>query len=303
MITTNYGVFNGGTWEDLCQKVFKRRYGDAGYQEMHASPGDYGIEGFVSDTGVAFQCYCPEKNYTQKELHEKIRSKINEDLNKLKNYVGPIRERLSDKKIKKWIFVTPYFHQNEILKYTKTKAVEVRGWGLDIIDKDFDVLIYDADFFSSEIHQIKIEAGEKVTFIGVEENDAGYDKEVYENNVSRKNKIRCERDGILDERKHARTNERTIRKWLDGESFLKEIEERSPDIHFKIKRVIHQYEEEVEEMSDFWSGEAENLILKVRDQLGVRISEAVPELGEAERYRIADHMTSKWLAMCPLEIE
>jgi hypothetical protein len=55
MIQTKYGTFDGNSWEELCQRVFKLKYGDDNYQEMPASPGDYGIEGVILNTGVAFQ--------------------------------------------------------------------------------------------------------------------------------------------------------------------------------------------------------------------------------------------------------
>lgn len=54
MFNTKFGPFNGSTWESLCQQVFKRKYQAECYQQMPASPGDYGIEGYTSDTGWAF---------------------------------------------------------------------------------------------------------------------------------------------------------------------------------------------------------------------------------------------------------
>lgn len=80
MFNTKFGPFNGSTWEGLCQQVFKRKYQAECYQQMPASPGDYGIEGYTSDTGWAFQCYCPEKHYERTELYDKQRDKITTDL-------------------------------------------------------------------------------------------------------------------------------------------------------------------------------------------------------------------------------
>lgn len=70
MIQTDFGTFDGTSWERLCQLAFKLKYGPS-YQRMPASPGDYGIEGWTTD-GLAFQCYCPERHYTQDELYEAI---------------------------------------------------------------------------------------------------------------------------------------------------------------------------------------------------------------------------------------
>lgn len=65
MIETPIGQFTGTTWEAACQLAFKSKHGADGYQQIPASPGDYGIEGFTKHTGYAFQCYCPERLYEQ----------------------------------------------------------------------------------------------------------------------------------------------------------------------------------------------------------------------------------------------
>ncbi len=65
MIDTEYGKFDGDKWEKICQICFKRKYEEDCYIEIIASPGDFGIEGFTR-TGKAFQCYCPDFNYPEK---------------------------------------------------------------------------------------------------------------------------------------------------------------------------------------------------------------------------------------------
>ncbi|MFI8751919.1 hypothetical protein ACIGG6_18210 [Vreelandella lionensis] len=118
-----------------------------------------------------------------------------------------------------------------------------------------------------------------------------------------KNKVRCTFNGVLNEDKHLKLNLLTSKKWLNSDIFLKEIEKNASEIYFHVMRVVSQYESEVEELCIIWNGEAEDLISKVRDELALRIGEAIPALGEAERYRLSDQMTSKWLALCPLGIE
>ena len=98
-------------------------------------------------------------------------------------------------------------------------------------------------------------------------------------------------------------NRITSNKWLKNDPFLKEIEKKASEIYFHVMRVINQYESEVEELCITWHGDAEELISKVRDELAQRLGKATPTLGEAEIYRIADQMTSKWIALCPLGIE
>lgn len=306
MIQTTYGTFDGDSWEELCQLIFKSKYKKKQYQEMVASPGDYGIEGFTKLDGVAFQCYCPDSHYTQKELYEKQRDKITADLKKIKKYEKDIKSRLGSTALREWVFVTPVITDNALLRHAQSKQDEVVGWGLTIIDPDFKVILQDAGFFAKEIYEIQESQGKKITLfsaleISNEKNELNFTE--HEENISRKNRLRCMFDGSLDSKKHLRLNKITSKKWLDSDVFLKYIEKDASEVYFHVMRVISQYESEVEELCITWQGEAEELITKVRDELALRIGEAIPSLGEAERYRLSDQMTSKWLAMCPLGIE
>jgi hypothetical protein len=58
MYKTDLGPFDGNSWEMLCQMCFKQKYGGDGYQEMLASPGDFGIEGYTA-TGKYFSATAP----------------------------------------------------------------------------------------------------------------------------------------------------------------------------------------------------------------------------------------------------
>jgi hypothetical protein len=193
-----------------------------------------------------------------------------------------------------------------LLKHAQTKQEEVVGWGLSIIGPDFKVIMQDADFFAKEINEIQTAKGNKITlFSALDLTNSTEDQDVtiYEENISRKNKVRCTFNGVLNEEKHLKLNLLTSKKWLESDPFLKEIEKNASEIYFHVMRVVSQYESEVEELCITWQGEAEGLIFRVRDELALRIGEAIPGLGEAERYRLSDQMTSKWLALCPLGIE
>ena len=124
MFTTKFGPFNGSPWARLCQLVFKRKYQAECYQQMQASPGDYGIEGYTV-TGMAFQCYCPEKHYDRTELYEKQRDKITADLRKLKDYHSELQSRLGSTKISRWVFVPPEIDRNALLQHAKAKEAEI----------------------------------------------------------------------------------------------------------------------------------------------------------------------------------
>ena len=150
MYKTEHGDFNGTTWEEFCQICFKRKYEADGYQEMPAWQGDLGIEGFTR-SGILFQCYCPDEEYAPDDLYEKQRDKITTDLKKLVSNEHELKNYLKTIKVKQWIFVTPGYKKKDIVKHCQDKAVEYRKLNLSILDSSFDVLIYDIDFFATEI--------------------------------------------------------------------------------------------------------------------------------------------------------
>lgn len=307
MFKTKYGPFNGNTWEDLCQQIFKRKYAADGYQEMKASPGDYGIEGFTKATGIAFQCYCPDNLYTQGDLYEKQRDKITKDLKKLKKYEQQLKSRLGKTKIKEWVFVTPEANHNKLLEHAQTKQTEVIGWGLSIISDGLIVLIKDADFFATEINHFQVINGEKLIFDDQIQILPSYDKNddlsEYEKNINRKNKKRCNHEDGKNSNKLKKLNDITTKNWLDGEGLIKKIESTAPQVYHHLVRVINQYEDEVSEISVTWTGTAEELTERVKDSLFQRLRDEIPDMSTTDHRLISSHMVAKWLAFCPLDFE
>lgn len=295
---------DGNLWEEICQLVFKKLYRQFGYQEMPASPGDYGIEGFVKDYGIAIQCYCPEKVYTQEELYEKQRDKITRDLAKLNTYKDELKKRLGDCKIKKWIFLCPEINRNEILSHTVKKQEEIRALSLDFLSDDFEVDVQDIDFYIHEIQEVMTLKGVKITFDSTPQQMDFFDSatEEMELNIHRKNEKRCVIDGSLNSEKHKKLNVLTEKKFLAGDVLLRRIEKESALIYFELARVINQYENEIEELCITWDALPEQLIERIKGVLELRIKESIPLLGDSERHSLADSLVAKWIALCPLEL-
>lgn len=307
MFRTKYGPFNGDTWEDLCQQIFKKKYGPDGYQEMRASPGDFGIEGFTKTTGVAFQCYCPDNNYTQDELYEKQRDKITKDLKKLRTYESELKSRLGDIKIKEWVFVTPEVNHNKLLEHAQTKQDEVKRWGLSIISDELIILIKDADYFATEINNFQVINGERLVFDDevqtLSSHNESDDLSEYEENINRKNKKRCNHNSSGDHEKLRKINIITSKNWLEGEGLVRKIETTAPSIYHHLVRVINQYEDEVSEVSATWSGTADELTEKIKESLYQRLREEVPDMSATDQRKLSNHMIAKWIALCPLDFE
>lgn len=306
MYVTKFGPFNGSTWEGLCQQVFKRKYQAECYQQMPASPGDYGIEGYTSDTGWAFQCYCPEKHYERTELYEKQRDKITADLRKLKDYVSELQARLGSTKISRWAFVTPEVDRNALLAHAKAKETEVRGWKLPILSDDFTVLLHDGDHYLVEINEVRAASGEALVFDDTAPALAALTgkQEQYEQNVHRKSGYRLADKAQMSDfqARVQQLSQRTIEQFLEADGYFRRVASASPMTHVRLVRLINEYEQYVIETSATWSGTAEELTTQVRDGLVKLISdELAPEFDRANALKVARYMTARWLAVCELD--
>lgn len=308
MFATKFGPFNGSTWEGLCQQVFKRKYEKECYQQMHASPGDFGIEGYTVSTGWAFQCYCPEKHYERTELYEKQRDKITKDLGKLKIYQKDLQDRLGSTKLCRWVFVTPEIDRNDLLKHAKAKEAEVRGWSLPFLEDDFTVLLQDGDHYIVEINEIRAAAGEALVFDEAPPVLAKLtgEQETYEKNIYRKCELRlAPHSGRLSYGEQVqRFSQITIESFLAADGYLRHIAMTSPPTYIKLIRLINEYEQHVIETSFTWTGTAEELTTQVREGLERRISaELAPGFDVSNASKVARYMTARWLAVCELNYE
>lgn len=308
MLITNIGAFDGKSWEALCQQVFKKKYAQDGYQQIKASPGDFGLEGFTLLTGFGFQCYCPDKHYASKELYEAQRDKITTDLGKLKLYEADIAARIHGMKLSRWVFVTPELDRNALLRHARTKEEEVRGWNLGIIGTDFAIHLQDAEFYLTEINEIRSVSGLSLDFNVAPPVLPLLDQpqEIYEENIRRKSGRR-----LIQKAASARYQERleklnhlTLTNFLGTDGFFKRIEETAPLLYFRLLRLISEYELEVAETTTLWTGTPEELTEHVRDRLANRVlKELSPEMNETTAAQIARHMIARWLAICELDYD
>lgn len=152
------GKLDGDTWEELCQSCYRIKYQAQHYLEIPAvHGGDAGIEGFTRN-GIVNQCYCPERDYSDDELYEHLRSKMTTDIGKLldKGYKGRLN-KLGVPIIHEWHFVIPEYRDSRIIEHAEKKRKEVldakakNPSQYDYIADDFDVVIKVAEDFKFEI--------------------------------------------------------------------------------------------------------------------------------------------------------
>jgi hypothetical protein len=155
------GPLNGESWEKLCNSCYRNKYQDEHFTEIPAvHNGDAGIEGFTR-TGRVYQCYCPEREYSDDELHNHLRDKMTKDINKLISlkYAERLKE-LGVPRIKEWHFVIPQYKDSRILKHAETKRKEVleikkeQPKKYEYIDDEFVIIIKQAEDLKVELSRI-----------------------------------------------------------------------------------------------------------------------------------------------------
>jgi len=308
MIKTKYGDFDGNKWEAVCQVCFKHKYEEHSYQEIKASPGDHGIEGFTRK-GDVFQCYCPEKEYTQDELHENIRDKITKDLKKLIKNQNQLKSKLNGTKIKRWIFVTPHYEKNKIINHCAKKSQEYRQLGLDILDSDFDVLIYDADFYAEYLATALNSVGEKLYIRPDEDNNE--DIEAFKNSGSEqaqniiKKSISIVENSVsgVSSPKSDMLVRTYIRQYLTGYSVVRTLEKRFGKSYERYLRNVDDMAEELDQKKVFHDSTNQNFVTKIRAEVSQRINDEFAELDPVTKNQLSRYVVALWLADCPLRFD
>lgn len=149
---------DGDTWEKWCDDCYRDRYQSDNFTKIPAShSGDAGIEGFTM-SGVVYQCYCPEKHYTDNELYEHLRKKVTSDIGKLicKDNAKRIGN-LGIQNIIEWHFVIPEYRDKRIVEHLEKKRLEVleakdkHSSTFFYIDDDIRLVIKTAEDFKIEL--------------------------------------------------------------------------------------------------------------------------------------------------------
>ncbi|MGF1684968.1 hypothetical protein [Photobacterium minamisatsumaniensis] len=305
MIHTDVGLIDGDRWERLIQSVFKKKYDT--YQDMVASPGDLGIEGFVLDEGIMIQCYCPDEEYSSGTLHEKQRDKITTDIKKLSKNEKELVKHIGDCQVSQWLFITPRIGKHDIHAHARKKEEEVKAERLTFIADDFQILVKDLDYFVQDIRLQQVINGEQLCFSSAS-GEVITEPELtteYDGNITEKNEIRSSINNVYKPKTHSRLNELTKKLYLDGYEILRRIFNQSPELYERIAKLVNNFESDVEEVSMTWEDSPQKLILLVEEKLIERFGKDphISTIEHEDLVSITKHMVARWIAECPMRIE
>lgn len=305
MFITEYGKFDGNSWENTCQICFKQKYGDE-YREMKASPGDFGIEGFTS-SGKVFQCYSPDENYDPKELFEKQRDKITKDLKKLIDYETELKKYLGDIKIKQWIFVTPKIGTHELVRHCTAKTAEYRVSSTlcTILDTSIEVTAQDIQFLLPHLKIALSDVSPKIDFTGstTDEDKINYQNTQGDLVLNSINKHTQRFDGVATTNVAKKVDEftdRTIRHFLDGKQILDNWVEVFPNDYERFLRLVSQIEEGVTDICAFPTNDNNGRYREIQQMVETKIRDNFSGISEPMIVDLSNHVIADWILRCPI---
>ena len=139
-------------WQEKVTRWLRLKYGSQHVPVPDEHGGDFGIEGFSRD-GKVYQCYAPREPLKAKELYQRQRRKLREDLDKFEKKTTDFQKLLGDLVISEYWFVTPEHKSAQLVQYSTTRATEIREHAIPYVSGDFIIHIATRDSFSEQIRK------------------------------------------------------------------------------------------------------------------------------------------------------
>jgi len=287
------------------------RYQEQGYQKVPANfGGDAGVEGFTNH-GIVYQCYCPEKQYSDDDLWKNQRDKITKDINKLLEN-GVRLKGIGIKTINEWHFVTPEYRDSRLLAHCEKKRKEVIEESvknnLEYIDENFTIIIKTAEDFASEINKLVFLYKDLKFDIALKHTgDVDWEKCPSEKaqNIKRKLKAVMQYEG--NPTLEAKYN-KMINIWgsfyINGIEVLAGIKATNPEIYEKILKIDNMYRTKVDMKCTLNACSSINkeLFQEIMDEIEHELGKIFGDIFNIESVQeLKWDLLGSWLADCPMD--
>jgi len=308
----NIGLtFNSGNdWETFCHSCLKMKHQFHNYKKVDAiDGGDYGLDGFTS-VGDVYQCYCPEKEYSDKDLYEHLRDKVRDDITKLSTYNKDISKILNGIKIKTWHFTSPRILSTpQFISHCNKYENIAKAWGYPFIDKNFRIGFKDLEYFRPEIPKILHSYNDTIAFKPLlPENSLITDfkqepgNNYLVNNALTKNSKLFPKDGIDYSSHIIKRTDLTIKSYLRGEDIRRKWSDLLDVEYERFLSVVSALEYEVELQSTLPIQDKPKKIEEFRVLIVDKLNKEFPRLlNEPDKEVLASSIIADWLMRCPLD--
>lgn len=302
---------DGDSWEELCDSCYRMRYQNEGYHKVPPTyKGDFGIEGYTYN-GIVYQCYYPEKEYTDDQLYEKQRTKMTADIKKLVENGAGLKS-IGIANIREWHFVTPEYRDRRILQHRTTKVNFVLKQksenNLDYIDDNFKILIKTEEDFFKEINTlINLENNFKYDFSFKHTGEIIWDECESEKveNIQRKLKaIMTSKGDELHEPSFNRMVSLYLSFYKKGIEILSLLRINNPELYESITSIAHSFRIEAQLRCDMNMDRTINgeLFSSILNDFETKLKEAFGKVITTTSVAELKHdLVSSWLADCPMD--
>ena len=195
------------------------------------------------------------------------------------------------------------------MRHCRVKGQEYRDLKNPIFSNDFDVLVYDIEFFSAEIpivlnfrqDKIDIDAPQKST---AKEIADWKTKQIslVDNAVKKHGQRIPSSAGNTDERVNKLT-QKSVSDFLNGDSMIRKWAEKYQEQYEKFQKVVSQFEESVESKCVVFSGDNNTLYFEIEKELREKIQASFNFLDETMIDRLTNRVMADWILRCPISFE
>lgn len=116
--------------------------------------GDGGLEAYVSNDGIAFQCYAPQDPLTIEQQTSGQKRKVTADTQKLIDRSAKTVKLIGKgNQIREWVLLTPSFDDKSLLEHVNQRAEEIRqvAEDHDWCHDDFRISVHTDRLFAAEL--------------------------------------------------------------------------------------------------------------------------------------------------------
>lgn len=287
-------------WEAFCEIMLRNHYGQPNFWSVpDKDSGDFGIEFYTAD-GTIFQCYYPDLSVDMRKYKQKIQTKINDDLKKLKEYEAGIGGMLGDIKVKQWVLLTQELKSKDLLVYCNKKKKETLAEDISYISDDaFQVKIETADSFpegklfaqNMYLKTINIPLWE-VTEIDKSLWKGGNAE--FSGNIVRKSNAMMGEDSD-------KFQDRIVTKYIQIDKFLDQLREDHPDLHNQIEDSARAQLESMQDESMLESDFDKEFVKKIIGSNKEAFEKYSKYLSDNNKQSLSYGFLSKWIAECYMD--
>lgn len=309
---------DGDQWESFCHSCLKLRHQKDNYRPVEAisykpiderDKGDYGIDGFTV-TGIVYQCYLPEKKYSDKELYEHLYKKIRTDIQKLDTYKEYLSQLLNGIKISTWNFTTPtIIYSTDFIRLCNGYEDNIKEKKLPFIESNFKIGFVDLDNLRPETNIIHKSYGNTLNFETtipdlqtIDEYKQKTENNYLINNAVRKNSMLFPVNGIDYTSHIINKTDSTIEDYIVGEIIQKQWFDTLDTEYERFLDLKKTLERRVKNESKVPFEDKNKRIQEIRKLIIDKLDKVFPTLlSESGKEDLASSIIAEWLLNCSLD--